>query len=106
MNNFKLDDIVWFQPNDERDKGFEAKIIKVGRKYYTIKRNYSTYTINIEDNYRIDYPSGKIYKSKKDADDFRQAKLLWLHLKGMYHINPTIEQVRKIYEILGLELKA
>lgn len=39
-------------------------------------------------------------------DDFWQAKLLWRHLKGMYHINPTIEQIRKIYEILGLELKA
>lgn len=106
MNTFKLDDIVWFQPDNERYEGFEAQIIKVGRKYYTIKRNYSTYTINIEDNYRIDYPSGKIYKSKKEFEDCRLANLLWRHLKGMYHINPTIEQIRKIYEILGLELKA
>lgn len=102
MINHKLNETVWFEPNDPRDKGFEAKITKVGRKYYTLDKGYgTTITVDIETECRIEYPTGKIYKSKQEADDFKLAKDLWLKLKCKYNIQPTLEQIKEIYKILG-----
>lgn len=105
MTKFNLNETVWFEPEDTRDKGFEAKITKVGRKYYTLDTGYWTTTVSIENNFRIDYPRGTIYKSKQEADEFKLAKDLWLNLKCKYNIQPTLEQIKEIYKILGEPLK-
>lgn len=106
MSRFKLNETVWFEPNDPRCKGFEAKITKVGRKYYTLDKGYgTTITVNIETECRIEYPTGKIYKSKQEADDFKLAKDLWLNLKFKYNIKPTLEQIKEMYKILGEPLQ-
>lgn len=35
---FNVGQKVWFEPDDEREKGFYSTIIKVGRIYYTIDK--------------------------------------------------------------------
>lgn len=104
MSDFKLGETVWFEPDDPRDKGFEAEIIKVGRKYYTLSTGYWTTTVSIENNSRIEYPCGVIYKNKQEVDDMKLAYVLWIKLKEMYSLKVSLNQIKKIYDILGLEI--
>lgn len=102
---FLKDQKVWFGPSDPRDKGDYYKIEKVGRKYYTITNGYSSLKIDKETNYRSEYPSGKIYKDKQEEIDYNLAHKLWAKL---YYVNLnldlTLDKVKQIYNILGLEI--
>lgn len=57
-----------------------------------------------ETNYRGEYPHGHLWESEQAAKDNRQADKMF---KALFHkfrnINPTLEQMIKVYEVLGLD---
>lgn len=98
---FTLGQNVWFEPDDKRDKGFYATIIKVGRTYYTIDK----WNIKFDKDTlcHCEYPNGRLYVSEQEAKDAELAMQMFLKLRSNYAIRPTLKQMQKVYEILGLE---
>lgn len=94
---------VWFERDDKRwSTGEYVEIVKVGRQYYTTTQGYK---FLIENNYQNTYPQGRLYNTEQDAKDHVKAQNMFWALKGMYNINPTLEQMKAIYKILELEVK-
>ena len=99
---FNVGENVWFEPSDERDRGHYEEIITVGRKYYTTDRGHK---FDKETLYSIEWPQGYIYTSQKEANYYKKAEYMFFKLKGKFSLNPTLEQMKKVYEILGLEVE-
>lgn len=101
---FKVGQEVWFEPSDPRDKGFNCTIEKVGHLYYTVEKYGWHGKFDKETNYRGEYPHGHLWESEQAAKDNRQADKMF---KALFHkfrnINPTLEQMIKVYEVLGLD---
>ena len=97
---FVLGQTVWFEPDDHRDKGFYSKIVKVGRIYYTIEKWNLKFDKEIL--CRCEYPHGKLYSSEQTARDYKIAeKMLW-DLTHRCRKKPSLEQMKAVYEILGI----
>lgn len=95
---------MWFEPSDPRDKGFKCTIEKVGRLYYTVKDNYWRGKFDKETCYRGEYPNGHLWENEQAAKDHKQACKMFKALSHKFcNINPTLEQMLKIYEILELD---
>lgn len=95
--------IVWFEPDDRRDKGRYTMITKVGRVYYTTE--YWDLKFDKETLHRCEYPHGRLYASEQEAKDYKKAESMFYSLKNKYGLKPTLEQMEAIYKILGLEVK-
>ena len=95
---------VWFERNDKRwgVGGEYVEIVKVGRQYYTTTRGYK---FSIGNNYQSTYPQGRLYDNEQEVKDYVKAQDMLRDLKGIYNIKPTLEQMKTIYKILGLEVK-
>ena len=73
---FKVCQKVWFDPSDTREKGFICIIKKVGRLYYTIKREeFSGWEmkVDMETNSRVEWPHGTIFESEQQAKDQKKS---------------------------------
>lgn len=101
---FTLGQKVWFEPDDKREKGFYATIIKVGRIYYTIDK--WNIKFDKETLYHCEYPHGCLYASEQEAKDTEKARQLFLNLRRQNQLRPTLEQMQKVYEILGIIRKS
>lgn len=106
---FKVGQKVWFEPSDKREKGFTCIVKKVGRLYYTLERNGISgweMKVNMETNSRVEWPHGTIFESEQQAKDKEKANNLFIKLKETYYGKRfTLEQMMKVYEILGIEIK-
>lgn len=98
---FTLGQKVWFEPDDKRDKGFYTTITKVGRLYYTIDRFNAKFDKEILHN--NESPYGFLYSSEQEAREEYKARVMFVRLQSNYGIRPTLKQMQKVYEILGLE---
>lgn len=98
---FTLGQKVWFEPNYKRISGFYTTITKVGRLYYTIDRENAKF--DKKTRYCNIYPCGTLYSSEQEAKDAERAMQMLFRLCNSYRIKPTLEQMQKVYEILGLE---
>lgn len=102
---FEVGQEVWFEPSDPREKGRNCTVKKVGRIYYEISYGCSSVKVDIDTKCRCEYPCGELYNSEKEARDCKRARDLWLGLRNKCFLKPSLEQVEKIYEILGVDLK-
>lgn len=94
---------VWFERDDKRwGTGEYVEIVKVGRQYYTTTRDYK---FSIDNNYQNTYPHGRLYDTEQEARDYVKAQAMLSDLRSIYSIKPTLEQMKTIYKILGLEVK-
>ena len=100
---FEVGQTVWFEPDDRRDKGFYTTITKVGRAYYTTE--YWNLKFDKETLHRCEYPHGRLYASGQEAKDCKKAKSMFASLRTIYSLSPTLEQMKAVYKILGLEEK-
>lgn len=98
---FNVGQKVWFEPDDEREKGFYATIIKVGRTYYTIDKWNIKFTKDTL--YHCEYPNGHLFNSEQAAKNYNKARRMFYCLKNQYSLKPTLEQMKAIYKILDLE---
>lgn len=106
--DFTIGQMVWYSKIDNRrnEKLFEAEVIKVGRKYVTVKRK--GYSIEIE--FEISSLRVKAEYIKKDRlyfseDEFQEdleRKSNILKLRNYNFTDDlTLEQTRKLLEILS-----
>lgn len=106
---FKVGQEVWFEPSDKREKGFTCIVEKVGRLYYTLERKgISCWKIKVdkETNSHYGWPHGTIFESEQQIKDKEKAHNLFIKLKEAYHSKCfTLEQMLKVYEVLGIEVK-
>lgn len=106
---FKVGQKVWFEPSDKREKGFTCIVEKVGRLYYTLERmGISGWEMKVDKgtNSRCEWPHGTIFESEQQAKDHKKAVELFIGLKGVFYSEKfTLEQMLKVYEILGIEVK-
>lgn len=102
---FKKNQEIWFEPSDTREKGYKVTVIKVGRLYYTVTRFNSSWELKFPKDtlYRCEYPCGHLYNSEQDAKDHKLASDMFFKLTRSYSIKPTLEQMKKIYEILEIK---
>lgn len=102
---FKQNQEVWFEPSDPREKGYKVTIIKVGRLYYTVIRVNGSWELKFSKDTlcRCEYPCGHLYNSEQDAKDHKLASDMFFRLTHRYSIKPTLEQMKKVYEILELK---
>lgn len=92
---------VWFEPRDTRDKGRYITITKVGKKLYHTSWGV---TFDIETNFRGTYPDGELFINEQEAINHKKAQDMWIKLKyNLFYLHPTLEQMKAIYNILGLE---
>lgn len=106
---FKVGQEVWFEPSDPREKGFSCVVEKVGRLYYTLEREgISGWEMKVdkETNSRYEWPHGTLFESEQQAKNHKKAVELFIRLKETRCSKPfTLEQMLKVYEILGIEVK-
>ena len=94
---------VWFEPDDRRNKGVSTTIKKVGRLYYTTE--YWDLKFDKGTLHRCEYPQGRLYTSEQEAKDYKKAESMFYSLRNIYGLKPTLEQMKAVYKILGLEVK-
>lgn len=102
---FKQNQKVWFEPSDPREKGYEITITKVGRLYYTVIRVGGSWELKFPKDtlYRCEYPCGYLYNSEQEAKDYKKARDMLSKIRSTYYLKPTLEQMKKVYEILGIK---
>jgi hypothetical protein len=104
-DKFEVGQTVWFEPSDKRDKGYKVTIIKVGRLFYTVIRDNGSWELKFPKDTlcRCEYPCGDLYKSEQEAKDYKKADSMLLKIRNKYYLKPTLEQMKKVYEILELK---
>jgi len=102
---FKQNQEVWFEPSDKRDKGYKVTITKVGKIYYTVSRGVGSLELKFPKDTlcRCEYPCGYLYNSEQEAKDYKKAESMLFKIRGMHGLKPTLEQMKKVYEILELK---
>ncbi len=104
-DRFKQNQEAWFEPIDTREKGYKVTITKVGRLYYTVMMVGGLWELKFHKDTlcRCEYPCGYLYNSEQEAKDYKKAESMLLKIRGMYGLKPTLEQMKKVYEILELK---
>lgn len=102
---FKQNQEVWFEPSDHREKGYKVTIAKVGRLFYTVTKFNGSWELKFPKDTlcRCEYPCGRLYNSEQEAKDYKKADSMLLKMRNMCGLKPTLEQMKKIYEILELK---
>lgn len=106
-NKFTEGQEVWFEPSDKREKGYKVTITKVGRLYYTVIRVGGSWELKFPKDTlcRCEYPCGYLYNGEQEAKDYKKAESMLLKIRVMYDLKPTLEQMKKVYKIFGIEEK-
>lgn len=102
---------VWVKPSvfyKEKTEPFEATVLKVGRKYFELTEMLGTrYDLETLKQVTGNYFVNQVYINLQDIFDEDEHKKLSSDIRRAFNgygkLNYTLEQLRKIAEIIGLE---
>ena len=96
--------------SDNFDKHVKTEITKIGRKYYTVAYKQIEFYINDNTQKENDYShTWKAYFSEDEHIDEKDADLLYEKIRSFFekysknHKKITLEQLRRVAEILNIE---
>ena len=81
LEAYALNDEIWIEPNDSRQKGISLKITKIGRLYITAVNDWGqTYKI---DRYTFQCQEfyGQAFASQQTAADYKLVQQMFRHLR-------------------------
>ena len=102
LEAYALNDEIWIEPNDSRQKGISLKITKIGRLYITAVNDWGqTYKI---DRYTFQCQEfyGQAFASQQTAADYKLVQQMFRHLRDYPSQNFSLSQMWEVYKILAL----
>ena len=93
LEAYALNDEIWIEPNDSRQKGIFLKITKIGRLYITAVNDWGqTYKI---DRYTFQCQEfyGQAFASQQAAADYKLVQQMFRHLRDYPSQNFSLSQM-------------
>lgn len=102
LETYALNDEIWIEPNDSRQKGISLKITKIGRFYITAVNDWGQpYKID-RDTFQCKEFYGQAFASQQAAADYKLAQQMFWRLHDCLSQRFSLSQMREVYKILGL----
>ena len=98
LEAYALNDEIWIEPNDSRQKGISLKITKIGRLYITAVNDWGqTYKI---DRYTFQCQEfyGQAFASQQTAADYKLVQQMFRHLRDYPSQNFSLSQMCEVYK--------